>query len=141
MARINMGKVVVAGLLAGLVLNVGDFLINGVLMAADFQATATRLGLDPAVMDSGSTIATWVIVDFVMGIVLVWNYAAVRPRFGPGPATAIVGAVAPFLAITLIMFGLTGMGFFTMAIFVKSTLFSAINFAIGAVAGAWLYSE
>lgn len=141
MARINMGKVVVAGLLAGLVLNVGDFLINAVFMAADFQATATRLGLDPAALESGSVIATWVIVDFVMGIVLVWNYAAVRPRFGAGPATAILGALAPFLAVTLVMLGFTGMGFFTMTLFVKSTLFSAINFAIGAVAGAWLYSE
>jgi hypothetical protein len=39
------------------------------------------------------------------------------------------------------MFGFTMMGFFTTSVFVKSTIFSAVTIAIGAVAGAWLYRE
>jgi hypothetical protein len=76
-----------------------------------------------------------------MGLLLVWTYAAMRPRFGPGPQTAILAAFPLFTAVTLIMFGFTMMGFFTTGVFVKSTLFSLVNVAIGAIAGAWLYRE
>ena len=141
MAGVNTGKIVAGGLLAGLVLNIGDFLINAVIMAADFRAGLERLGLDPGVMESSSVALTWIVVDFLLGLLLVWTYAAMRPRFGPGPKTALLAAFPIFAGITLIMLGLTNMGFFTMGIFVKSTVFSAINTAIGAVAGAWLYRE
>lgn len=141
MAGVNSGKIVAGGLLAGLVLNIGDFLINGVFMAADFRAGMERLGLDPAAMESGSVALTWIAVDFLMGLLLVWTYAAMRPRFGPGPQTAILAAFPLFTAVTLIMFGFTMMGFFTTGVFVKSTLFSLVNVAIGAIAGAWLYRE
>ena len=33
----------------------------------------------------GNAIAVFVILGFVLGLVLVWLYAAIRPRFGPGP--------------------------------------------------------
>ena len=35
-----------------------------------------------------------VIVDFILGILTVWVYAAIRPRFGPGPRTALTAALA-----------------------------------------------
>jgi hypothetical protein len=141
MAGINTGKVVAGGLLAGLVMNIGDIFINVVLLAAEFRAGLERLGLDPVAAESGSVMATWITVDFLLGIVLVWSYAAMRPRFGPGPKTAILAAIPLFAGITLIMFGLTVMGFFTMGLFAKSTVCSAVNAAISAVAGAWLYRE
>jgi hypothetical protein len=141
MAGVKSGKIVVAGLIAGLVLNVGDFLINAVLMTADYQAELTRLGLDPAAAESGRVIATWVMIDFLMGVLLVWNYAAIRPRFGPGPRTALFAAFPLFTAVTLIMFGLSVMGYFSTAVFVKGTVFSAVNVAIGSLVGAWLYKE
>lgn len=27
----------------------------------------------------------WVVTDFLLGILIVWSYAAMRPRFGPAP--------------------------------------------------------
>src|SRR5258705_363148 len=41
----------------------------------------------------------WVVLMLVMGFALVWLYAAVRPRLGPGPRTAItVGIVAGIIS-------------------------------------------
>jgi hypothetical protein len=141
MAGVNTGKIVAGGLLAGLVLNIGDFLINAVIMAADYRAGLERLGLDPAALESPSVALTWIVVDFLIGLLLVWTYAAMRPRFGPGPKTALLAAFPIYAGITLIMLGFTNMGFFTMGVFVKSSVFTAINAAIGAVVGAWLYRE
>ena len=141
MSSINAGKVITGGLVAGLVLNVLDFANNALLVGADFTANFTRLGLDPAALESTMAIATWVIIDFLFGILLVWTYAAMRPRFGPGPRTAVLAALVPFIGISLILFGLTKGGLFPMALYTKQTIISFLIVSIGAVAGAWAYKE
>ncbi|MGE0449361.1 MAG: hypothetical protein AB7Q29_07240 [Vicinamibacterales bacterium] len=141
MARINGARVIIGGLLAGLLLNIGDFLINGVLLADEFRAGLVRLGLDPVALEAASVTMRWVAVDFALGLLLVWTYASMRPRFGPGPRTAILAFVPTFVAITSIMFGLAGMGFFTLSLFSKITAYSAVNAIVASLAGAWAYKE
>lgn len=36
----------------------------------------------------------FVCVDLAMGIWAIWLYAAIRPRYGPGPRTAIIAGFA-----------------------------------------------
>ena len=141
MSSINAGKVITGGLVAGLVLNVLDFANNALLTGADFAANFTRLGLDPTALESTTAIATWVVIDFLFGILLVWTYAAMRPRFGPWPRTAVLAALVPFIGISLILFGLTQGGLFPMALYTKQTIISFLIVSIGAVAGAWAYKE
>ncbi len=141
MSGINTSKVITGGLLAGLVFNVIDFAINGVLMKADFEANTVRLGLDPALQTSPSVMATWVIVDFIFGLMIVFTYAAIRPRFGAGPKTAVYAGLIPWVPITSLMYGFTQMGIFTTAIFGKMLVFTLVNTCVGAVIGAWAYKE
>ena len=141
MSAVNTGKVLVGGLLAGLVYNAFDIVTGMVLMGDEFRANAQRLGLDPAAMESGSAMAVWIVIDFLLGLLVVWTYAAIRPRFGPGPKTAILAALVPYFAITLIMFGMTQGGMVTMSIWTKMTAISLITMSVGAVLGAWAYHE
>jgi hypothetical protein len=141
MSGINTGKVLVGGLLAGLVYNALDIVTGLVLMGDEFRANAQRLGLDPAAMESGTAMAVWIAIDFLLGILVVWTYAAMRPRFGPGPKTAILAALVPYIAITLMMFGLTHGGMMTMSIWMKMAAISLITMNVGAVLGAWAYHE
>jgi hypothetical protein len=137
----NTGKVVVGGLVAGVVLNIGDFVINTMLLAAENSAFLTRLGLDPAAMESLAGMAPWIVIDFLFGLLIVWTYAAIRPRLGPGVGTAIIAGLIPFLGATLVLAGFTSMGVFPAATFIKGTIASLVNTSIAAVAGAWLYTE
>lgn len=141
MSRINTGKVLVGGLLAGLVYNAFDIVTGMVLMGEEFRANAQRLGLDPAAQESPTAMAVWITIDFLMGILVVWTYASMRPRFGPGPKTAVLAGLVPYLAITLIMFGLTHGGLMTMSIWTKMTVISLITTSVGAILGAWAYQE
>jgi hypothetical protein len=141
MSSINVGKVVAGGLLAGVVLNVLDFANNALVVGEDFRANATRLGLDPAVAESPAGIASWVVIDFLLGILIVWTYAAIRPRFGPGAKTAIFAGLVPWFAIALVLFGLTQGGMLPMALWVKMTLITLVFSCVAAVAGAWAYKE
>lgn len=49
------------------------------------------LNLPPVSM---TAVATFPVVTLLLDLATVWLYAAVRPRLGPGPKTAIVAGVA-----------------------------------------------
>src|SRR3989442_5904802 len=91
MGKINMQKVLVGGLIAGVFLNIVDYVQFGVVLKDQMAAAMQALG-KPAM--TNAQIPWFVVLDFVLGIFLVWLYAAVRPRFGAGPATAAKAAFA-----------------------------------------------
>ena len=141
MTGINTGKVVVGGLLAGLVFNVIDFISNTMILATDFQANFTRLGLDAAALETPAAITAFIIIDFLFGFLAVFTYAAIRPRFGPGAKTAAFAAILLTLPIALVMMIFALSGVLTMGLYVKILLLATINNVVGTVAGAWLYKE
>ena len=141
MSGINTGKVIVGGLLAGLVFNVIDFISNTFILAADFQANFTRLGLDAAAMETPGVITAFIIIDFLFGFLAVYTYAAIRPRFGAGAKTAVLAAILLTLPIALVMMIFTLSNVITMALYVKLLLLATLNNILGTVAGAWLYKE
>src|SRR5207247_5121580 len=102
---------VVSGcLVAGLVLNIIDWLTYGVWLKADMAAAMQALGKQPSAMDSA--IPLWVALDFVSGIGLLWVYAAIRPRFGAGAKTAVIaGLVAALFVGLLLEIGESRLGF------------------------------
>lgn len=82
-AKLNWTRILLGGLLAGLVLNVFDFLVNGVLLSKDW--TDAMKALNKPEM-GGAQIAAFNIVDFLIGIFAVWLFAALRPIYGGGSA-------------------------------------------------------
>lgn len=110
MGQINLKSVVTGGLLAGLILNVVDYLLYGVYLAPDFDAAMQALGKQPV---GGTTIAWFVVLGFLWGILLVYLYAAIRSRFGPGPRTAACAGLLLWVAgVLLHALGEGAMGLF-----------------------------
>jgi hypothetical protein len=138
---INTGRVVAGGLVAGVVANAVDFVTNNYVLADDWQAWAVQHNIDRAALTSGSVIATWTVVDFVIGILAVWTYAAMRPRFGPGVQTAFFAGLVIYLVPTAVVFGFTQMGMLTMDMFVKGSLGSIVSIFGATIAGAAIYKE
>ncbi len=139
MSKINLGRVPLGGLVAGLVISMGNFLINRVVLRDAMNAEFSRLH----VAEPGNDfIVKAVVMTFILGIVTVYLYAAIRPRFGAGLKTALcAGLMAWFFAI-LYAGGVLGMVFgMPLDLIVKRVGLGLIVYAIGAVAGAWLYKE
>ncbi|MGH9848643.1 MAG: hypothetical protein ACREBD_02180 [Blastocatellia bacterium] len=90
MKKINVGRVLLGGLLAGVVLNIGEFLLNGVLLADEMKSFFTNRNLPPEPTMGFFVTAT--VATFILGIVIVLLYAAIRPQFGAGVKTAIICA-------------------------------------------------
>jgi hypothetical protein len=83
----------------------------------------------------------WIVVDFIMGIIVVWTYAAMRPRFGPGPGTAIKAGLTLWAFATVLLYGFVTMGVFTTSMWMKQSALWIVTVSLGASAGAWAYKE
>ena len=139
MGKINMGRVILGGLVAGLIINIGEFLLNGVILAKDLEEVMKSLN-KPAV--GGSQIAVFVAMGFVLGILLVWIYAAIRPRYGAGPKTAVCAALIIWvIAYVYNGVGQSQMGFFPNRLLAIGIGWGLVELVIAALAGAWLYKE
>lgn len=139
MNAINTKRVILGGLAAGLVINVSETLLNVPVLGAEMEASLAKLNLPPV---GGSAIALFVGLSFVLGIVLVWLYAAIRPRFGPGPKTAVIaGLVVWFLAYFYASLGMGAMGFFPTRLLTISVMWGLVELLLAATVGAWLYKE
>ena len=140
MGAINYGRVLLGGLAAGVVANACDIVI-AMLMAEDMQRMAQRLSLNQARLSSTATMVSWIIVDFVYATLIVWTYAAIRPRFGPGPGTAVRAGVLIYGAVTVVLFGFQRMGLFTPDLFIKNAVLSLVTAVLVSLAGARVYRE
>jgi heme/copper-type cytochrome/quinol oxidase subunit 2 len=90
MGGINTGRWLLGGVVAGIVI----WICEGIAADAMTDAPeAHNLSMD---MSAGMMIMT-VVVSLLVGLTLVFFYAGVRPRFGPGPKTAAVVAAALWL--------------------------------------------
>ncbi len=140
MSKINVGRVLLGGLLAGLIMNIGEYLFNGVLMAETMKEEFRRLNLPPE--PSGRTIAFWVALTFILGIAIVYLYALIRPRLGAGVKTAIcAGLIAWFFVVLYVGLSFSAMGLFSTGIMWAGIVWGLVEYAIAAVAGAWFYKE
>jgi hypothetical protein len=138
MARINVTRVIVAGLAAGVVANGLDF-AGGLLIQDEQIAQAQRLNLDPAALEA--SFPAWIAIDFVYGLLLAFAYAAMRPRFGPGPRTAIIAGATLFVTVTAVLAGFMTMGMFTQGLFVKGAILSAVTTLAASLTAGALYQE
>ncbi|MGD0201356.1 MAG: hypothetical protein ABSD27_11460 [Bryobacteraceae bacterium] len=140
MGKINWSRVVLGGLLAGLIINVIDFLVNTFLLKERWADAMQALG-KPGTMTSPQIIA-FLVVGFLVGIMMIWLYAAIRPRYGAGVKTAFCAGTAVWVLGCLLP-TITPMvlHLFPRRLMAIGVLVGLVEAVLGAVAGAWLYKE
>ena len=139
MSRINVGRLLAGGLVAGIVANALDFVTNTYLMKEESSEMISRLNLNAETVE-GSFVA-WTVVNLVWGLLLVFAYAAMRPRFQPGPKTAVISGLTLWLAVTTILAGFAAMGIFTQQAFLKAGALTLVSTLAASLAGAAVYKE
>src|SRR5205807_7274826 len=72
------------------IINVFESVLNGVILAKDMEAAISALGRQMG----GGALAMFVAWGFLVGFFAVWLYAAIRPRYGAGPKTALCAGAA-----------------------------------------------
>jgi hypothetical protein len=139
MGRIDLGRVFIGGLLAGLIINIGEFILNAVLLGEEMNAAMAALNRPPI---DNAMIPWFVLFGFGLGFMVVWVYAAIRPRLGPGVGTAIcASAVVWGLSYLYPNLFMIIIGLFPRGMMVMVTIWGLVELIIAGVAGAWLYTE
>jgi hypothetical protein len=139
MGRINTAGVIKGGLLAGLIINIGESLLNVPVAGSQMEAALAARNLPPV---GGSAIGVFIAMCFALGLLMVWLYAAVRPRLGPGAKTAAcVGLVVWALIHLWGGVGMATMGFIPWNLALLGIGWGLAESLLAAVAGAWIYTE
>jgi hypothetical protein len=138
MGKINLGRVILGGLLAGLIISISEYVLNTYVMAADTSELLQRLGLAEI---GTNQIVGFIVLTFVLGIVMIWLYAAIRPRFGAGVKTAIIAAVVVWIFGLLSGLSDVIVGLIPAGTLVLPAVWGLVETIVAAVAGAWVYQE
>jgi len=140
MGKINMGRVLLGGIVAGIVAAVLSYFVDGMWLISRWNEAMVALGRSPA---NSSQILAFNVLNVISGIALVWLYAAIRPRYGAGPRTAVhaavwfwfIGYLIPNLAFMWVM------NLFPHHLTVYSTGAALFETILASLAGASLYKE
>ena len=84
--NVKWGRIVLGGLVAGVAINLSHFLLNALVKVEASAAVSDHTVL-------------WILYGLVVGVVGVWIYAAIQPRFSAGLRTAIIAGVATWLML------------------------------------------
>ena len=138
MKKVNLARVILGGIIAGTIINISEWVLHDVVMREEFRSHLGSLGRTNP--EDVATVVWWNVWGYILGFTAIWLYAAIRPRYGPGVATALRAGFAAWILscvlMTITMANLRLFPFMPMAF-----LWSLFGDLIGTVAGAAVYKE
>ena len=141
MGKINWTRVLLGGLIAGVVGNVLWFAGWGLFLKPNLSAALLASG--HPMQETVSATVLMVVLTFLVGILVIWLYAAIRPRYGAGPGTAALVGVAAGLLFGVfpdIGWGLT-LKLIPARVWAADAVVSLVAIVIATLLGAWVYKE
>jgi len=139
MHKINYGRLILAGIIAAVILDILDYLADGVLLGSAWAASLKADNLAPI---SANGMIAFNVAGVVTAFLAIFLYAAIRPRFGPGPKTALIAAAVVWaLGWPLSMVAPLAMHVVPHRLAIHSSLLGILEMAIAVLAGAYFYKE
>ena len=136
MTRINRPRILLGGFVAFIVWTILDSLVTAWL-GHDFAAVPGNRLATP----TPRFITYLLFVNLLEGISIIWLYAAIRPRYGPGAKTAVIAAFAWWSIVSLGDATWCSFGFFPPRTVIPLMIATLPALNIATLAGAWLYRE
>ena len=140
MGQIDIGGVLKGGLATAVIMNISEYILNLPVAGTQMAAELAARNLPPA--ESAGQIAVFIVSTTILGFITVFVYAAIRPRLGPGPKTAMAAGllvwVSSYLyaAITAATIGMYSMGLVVLII-----VWSLVEMLVASAVGGYLYNE
>ena len=140
MGKINWSRVFLGGLLAGIVIIVLGFVTFLWYLKGLYDPALQALG-HPVSASAGLYILA-IVSSLISGILAVWLYSAIRPRYGAGAKTAVcaglffwvLGSLGPAVSLGI-------MGLFPANVLAIDSLTGLVICVVATLLGAWVYKE
>jgi hypothetical protein len=139
---INVERVVLGGIAAGAIRLVGEGVLRTLVLGSLAEPELSRLR--PALLAGATSpagIAATVAINLLLGVALVFLYAAMRPRFGLGLGTAVRAGLTLWAVASLVNLNMGVIGVFSWGFLAVRVLATLVPGLIAACVGAWLYRE
>jgi len=129
-------RIVTGGLLAGIVFILFEAAAEPLFFGSQMEELFARLGLPTP---SEGAMLGRVAALLVLGIMTVWLYASLEPRYGRGRFTAVLAGGVVW-ALTCLFAGamLYSFGIFTAQFFLMTAVYSLPQSVVSALAGSWV---
>jgi hypothetical protein len=140
--KVNISRLVLGGVVAGVVLNLVTGVANACILNGDFQNWAKEMGNHLHPPAQPVQMCFWVLMSLVDGFAGVWIYAGMRPRYGAGPKTALLaGALVWTVGRLCVAFDMLALGVFPWQFLAGQSVLGLFAILPGVLAGAWAYKE
>jgi hypothetical protein len=140
MGKTNWMRVLLGGLLAGVAMVILAFTTMEIYLSKLWYSALEALG--HPVQDTIGFITFGIVFNLVIGILAVWLYSAIRPRYGAGSKTAVIAALAVWILSGLSFAAISAsFGLFPTNLLVIDELTDLAIKVVATLAGAWVYKE
>jgi len=131
---------ILGGIIAGLIINIVEGVMNGVILKPQWTAAAKAIGHSGEI--SVRQIVAFNVWGFAAGIMTLWLYTAIRPRYGAGPKTAMcAGAAVWMLGYAMANAMMAFLHIYPLALLLTITVVGLLEMLVAAAAGAYFYKE
>ena len=123
-------------------MNVGEAALHAGVLGDETTVLYQTLKLPPPT--PGTNTAILIAMTFLLGVGGVWLYAAIRPRYGAGPRTAVLAGIMVGLLAHLWSGAYLGAGYAGIIPFRLAWLpvgWGFVEAIVAVMAGAFLYKE
>jgi hypothetical protein len=135
----NIGRIILGGFVGGLIINVVEQVVHGIVLRDRWDEVMKKVTEHP--VGTQAMVLFW-IIGFVIGVALAWLYAAIRPRYGAGPKTAIVASIYLWIVSSLLLVvGLTPWNLWPRDLSLISLVVSLIEYIVAGLVAGYLYRE
>ena len=139
-AGVNIGRLLLGGLVAAVVLNLVTGIANATILRGGFLNWADGMGTRLHPPAKPIQVAFWLLMGLFDAVAGVWIYAGMLPRYGAGSKTALLAGflvwIVGRLCVALDMFAL---GVFPWQLLVGQSVLGLAAILPGVLAGAWIY--
>ena len=142
MARINVGRMLLGGIVAGILLFMADGFIHSKLLQEHWLAAAKAAGRSVEAHEHGADMLYFVVFELLRGIGMAWVYAVFRTHFGPGPGTAVCSALTVWaLMFPVFLVQLIPLGFYSTTLLTLWSLYELVPSVVAGLAAGALYKD
>jgi hypothetical protein len=142
MTNINVTRIAMGGAVAAVIIFAITGIVNGGILSSELEKWVQEMG--SLVHPAGRSISMclWALMCLVLGIVGVWIYAGIRPRFGAGPKTALLAGLMLWIVCKFaVALDFIALGLLPGRIVGGQLIGGFVAILIGVFFGARLYRE
>lgn len=139
---INAARLILGGVVAGILIYFFEGAIHMGLLMNDWNAwhKATQAVIHGP--DKDVSMALWAACSLVTGMIGIWVYTGIRPRYGAGPKTALLAGFLVWAATHFTgMLDTFALGTLPHKIVTTEAALMLIGLPLAVLAGAYFYKE